>query len=213
MSETHVYVLREPDTLEIRYVGKTCRGVALRLREHCTQSRRHGTHHDYWIQSLLKKSLRPIAETIEVVPAGGDWVEAEMRWIAHYRELGAKLVNSTDGGEGVTGRKWKPNIEQRQRMSASRTGLRASPEARKAISESLRRRYADPAEMEKRREWGRKAGLSEGSRQSASQRINAMWADPVRAASAARNMKGCRKKPCERTLSLLLPDPEQAQST
>lgn len=40
---------------------------------------------------------------LERVPPGADWIESERFWIAKYRNEGARLLNLTDGGEGLAG--------------------------------------------------------------------------------------------------------------
>lgn len=51
-----IYVLRNPDTLEIRYVGKTVRSLAQRLGNHIYNARntKHNLHLANWIMFLLK---------------------------------------------------------------------------------------------------------------------------------------------------------------
>jgi Spy/CpxP family protein refolding chaperone len=67
----------------------------------------------------------------------GDGCVEETYWIKHHRGLGAKLVNGTDGGDGLAG--YKLSDEQRQRMSEVRKGKSHSPhslETRAKISAS-----------------------------------------------------------------------------
>ncbi|HEX7906851.1 MAG TPA: GIY-YIG nuclease family protein [Paraburkholderia sp.] len=110
---TRIYVLRDPRTDEVRYVGKTVKTLADRLSGHINRSRRIKSPSGSWIKSLAKEGLMPIIEEIET--AGDDWAERERYWIAHYRSVTHKLTNICDGGEGVGGVKLKP--EHRARLA------------------------------------------------------------------------------------------------
>ena len=101
-----IYVLKHPRTDEVRYVGWTKQGVDKRLREHIREAvRGQRTHRHRWLLSLVSIGLEPAFEVIEH-GTGDGWSEAERRWIAFYRSYGARLVNGTDGGEGVS--YWAP---------------------------------------------------------------------------------------------------------
>lgn len=116
-----VYSLSDPRTGKVRYVGWTSRGVYRRLTCHLSEARvgtGRGcrTYKARWIKSLLDTGMRPIIGILES-GTGGDWPEAEQRWIRLFRQFGEDLVNASDGGEG--------NI-----------GYVASPEARAKISQA-----------------------------------------------------------------------------
>jgi hypothetical protein len=118
-----IYTLADPRTGEIRYVGMTFR-KRQRLNEHVSRAATGGrTHRDCWIKSLLDAGLRP---TLAVAQEGrGDgWQDAERSWIAGLRESG-RLVNHTDGGEGLPG--YVPTPELREKWSAMRKGVKYSP--------------------------------------------------------------------------------------
>jgi hypothetical protein len=88
---------------------------------------------------------------MEVIESGtGDaWKDAECRWIAHFRANGAKLVNGTDGGDGIIG--WG-TPEQRSAV-ARKNAAAKTPEER---SERARKREA-AMNPEQRSERSRKA--------------------------------------------------------
>lgn len=97
---TYVYALLCPDTLAVRYVGKTTNDPRKRLAHHlCDPATNHRT---YWLRSLRREGKRPVLAVLEVI-AGSGWQE-ERDWIADFRATGEPLVNQTDGGEGVPGR-------------------------------------------------------------------------------------------------------------
>lgn len=79
----HIYHLRDPRNLEIRYVGMT-RNMKRRLARHLV-NKKGNAHLIEWIEKLRDLGLRPIIEAIESV----DEYEADIRedeWIRKYRE-------------------------------------------------------------------------------------------------------------------------------
>ena len=100
--EWYIYVLRDPRNDEVRYVGFTT-DVGKRFRVHISEATRGiaKSHKNNWIRSLLNLDLQPVMKVIE--RGIGEWQSVEMYWIRHYRMQGARLTNSTDGGEGTLG--------------------------------------------------------------------------------------------------------------
>lgn len=113
---TKIYVLRDPETGEVRYVGKTTQRLCSRLTGHmqCNPE----THSGRWIKLLRDKGLRPLIELIE--EAGDDWPERERHWISHYRDSGASLTNLSQGGDGHNG--FHTSEETRAKLSAASKG-------------------------------------------------------------------------------------------
>ena len=115
MRTIYIYSLKDPETNEIRYVGKTT-DINTRLKTHITRSRHNKYHSARWVQSVLKRGLRPIIELVEECTEE-NWVEREKYWIAYYRER-FDLTNVLDGGEGgaTFGRLGKP-WDEKQRIN------------------------------------------------------------------------------------------------
>jgi hypothetical protein len=151
-----IYVLIDPRDFEVRYVGMTTRPLRVRLNAHM-RDRRGDNYRIRWINALRREGLRAIIAEIEEVPVE-DWAKAERKWIAFYRAAGSRLVNATDGGEGILG--WKPTPEQRrkigelsrlkfqdprQRELVSRVhkGKSISEEHRRAVGEATARRWVE----------------------------------------------------------------------
>lgn len=108
---------------------------------HVNESRRKATtHKHHWIRSLLAEGLLPIIERIESGFSCA-WVDAEITWVAHYRDAGANLTNSTNGGEGSLGVPNHALGRFARNMWASRT-----KEERSAIAKA---RSNDPAVRDK----------------------------------------------------------------
>lgn len=94
-----IYALCEPGTRTVRYIGKT-RSPQQRLKEHLRISSHLKTHLGNWLRSLAGEV--PNLVTLREVPES-EGTAAEIKYIRIAREsLGMDLVNSTDGGDGVT---------------------------------------------------------------------------------------------------------------
>lgn len=98
-----LYVLVDPNTRKIRYVGQTSQTVRARLSQHIwhTTSPSQPKHHvNSWIKVLLEAGQKPILrlvclrETLEEIDV------AEIASIARLRAKGYKLCNITSGGDG-----------------------------------------------------------------------------------------------------------------
>lgn len=87
-----IYALCDPDTGEVRYIGKA-KNTKRRFAQHMRERRR-----DYplyrWIEKLRSEGKTPIVKILE---AATDWREAEKRLIAQYQ--GKRLLNVAAGGD------------------------------------------------------------------------------------------------------------------
>lgn len=145
-----IYVLRDPETREIRYVGKTVGSLEKRLSEHLKYN---GTdHRSFWIQSLLKQNLEPTIEQVDVC-YDCEWQEKETMWIQQCKAYGYDLTNGTEGGDGCTG--WKHTEESRKNLSKALKGRVFTEEWKQKIRESLAKTNIDP-EVRKRRSLSKK---------------------------------------------------------
>ena len=95
-----VYGLCDPGTGDVRYVGKTAKGLRNRVRGHAGGAMRGGrTHKDNWLRSI---DYEPRGVVLALgLPEQLD--DLERRWITALRAEGARLTNLTDGGEGWRG--------------------------------------------------------------------------------------------------------------
>ena len=135
MAAFTTYALFDPVTGEMRYVGKTAQGVAVRMNEHRSCARMGKRTHLYcWIRSLAKSGYEPRCEVLGTYQTEREMNEAEVSLIAEYRGM-ARLVNHVGGGEGVSG--WRHSNETRARISAA---IRARP--RKPLTDEQRRRVS-----------------------------------------------------------------------
>lgn len=98
--DVYIYGLVDPETDEIRYIGKSIRPME-RLTNHMNETSK--CHRCNWLQSLKGKGLRPRICFFEFIPNGIDWQNREKYWIRVGKDNGWPLTNNTDGGDGVTG--------------------------------------------------------------------------------------------------------------
>lgn len=100
METTNIYVLIDPITNMVRYVGKA-NDVSQRYRAHLNRARKHQIHKKNWIEKLKNKGLKPIIEVIDIVPIE-EWIFWETYWISQMKTWGFELINYTNGGDGCT---------------------------------------------------------------------------------------------------------------
>lgn len=147
----YIYALCEPDTGEIRYIGKAV-DVERRLRGHLSDSelaRVAKTRKAKWLRSVLARGLEPVVQILEEAPA--ELIdEAERHWIARYAGSG-RLTNGTPGGTG--GDTFTRNSpEARERWLDFMRGRVHSEEEKAKRSASQRARTADPVVRAQMRE-------------------------------------------------------------
>jgi hypothetical protein len=92
-----------------------------------------------WIRSVLARG-GTINYVILEKPAV--WHESEKRLIAFHRELGAKLLNVTDGGEGILGFKFgwrkRPDLAAKNRARKGKPGRPRMPGETEKLMEYVR---------------------------------------------------------------------------
>ena len=101
-----IYALSDPRTDEVRYVGKSCSGMA-RPRQHTYPSflKKYEHLHLYrWVNKLLGVGLQPQVEIVEELAGPEGLAEVERFWIEQFLAWGFRLTNLTAGGDGASGR-------------------------------------------------------------------------------------------------------------
>lgn len=117
MKTIKIYTLSNPDTNEIRYVGKTVSKLEYRLALHISEAKKdvNKSHKNSWIISLLKQGLKPVIELLDEISYNRDWEWLEQYWISQMKSWNFNLINMTDGGDGNKNQKFsKETIEKRK---------------------------------------------------------------------------------------------------
>lgn len=93
-----VYVLRDPDTRRIRYVGGTVRPLAHRLEDHVRDARFGGPRRPVmeWVFSLIDAGKSPIIEFVCRHRGDAYSTRVENDLIAHYTREFPDLLNRTN---------------------------------------------------------------------------------------------------------------------
>lgn len=133
-----IYGLADPDTNEVRYIGKTVKKLSARLRGHIGDSKKRNHRSANWIKSCIENGKEPEIFEIDIVDVGDDWVEAEQFWIAMMRYLGCDLTNHAIGGQGTDG--YKFTEEQIKKLSDSHKGIGRSKEALEKHAETMKKK-------------------------------------------------------------------------
>lgn len=94
----HIYILKNPNTNEVRYVGQT-NDIKRRLGRHIQNAKnvKDKRHINNWIRSLNDKPVMTVLETCEYKQKD----EKEQYWIDYYKNLGCDLCNHSKGGAGA----------------------------------------------------------------------------------------------------------------
>lgn len=94
----YIYGLFDPETLEIRYVGKAVDPDG-RLYRHLYYSETEDFPKARWIRKLKAAGKEPRMQILEKVP-DFIWACTEIKWIAYFKSQGARLLNIDEGGAG-----------------------------------------------------------------------------------------------------------------
>ncbi len=153
-----IYGLRDPRTQEIRYVGKSARGVTRPL-EHFPPPRADNTYKAHWLRKLISIGLTAKIVILEMCAQKDALSLREQFWIAIGRAaLGVRFTNLTAGGDGCVA----PTPETRARMSAAISATKNRPEVKARISKSSKEISSRPEVRAKKSVGMRKAWLRPG---------------------------------------------------
>lgn len=136
-----IYVLSDPRTGEIRYVGKSSSNLQ-RPRHHSTPAKlaKDRSYKANWVRSLLRLGIRPVVEVVEDFDSFESLNEAERFWIFQFRALGFRLTNLTNGYEGSNKKK---SAEHRAKIGLAHKGKVVSEETRDKQRRAAKLRTAD----------------------------------------------------------------------
>lgn len=121
-----IYVLKDPFTQEIRYIGKTTKELRKRWYAHTHLRESTKQRHIYrWIESLKTRGALPIAEQIAEASSYDELNELEKVCIAFARDIGLSLTNISAGGDGSVGFKRSPETIAKMRLAQGSLEARA----------------------------------------------------------------------------------------
>ena len=183
-----IYVLKHPNTLEVRYVGKTVRSLSRRLGNHIANAKgnKHNKHLSNWILKILAEGKRPIIELLEECEHSV-WQEREKYWISQFNNL----INLTIGGDGCEGfihkqetieklkeiNKGRKHTESfKEKMSLRLKGKPLTNEHKANIGRANKGKKASDETKRKLSESHKGIIQSEESRRKRSETIKAWWA-------------------------------------
>lgn len=115
-----IYALKEPDTGEIRYFGKTCQRIKSRFKGHLHNKVK--SHTTNWIKGLKFQGQRPGYEILMTGLNNEEASEEEINLILWGRKTGLRLTNQALGGDGNPG--LKHSEETRKKISLRNSGLK-----------------------------------------------------------------------------------------
>lgn len=167
MKLTFIYARLEPDSDEIRYVGKADDPQG-RLMRHISRAKRQKNHCANWLRSLAARGLLPRTEIIAEVPVS-EWQFWEKHFIKCFQDLGFDLVNATPGGDGFGSGPDSPNFgkkrifsaQHRKNLGESRAGILHTPETKEKMSRAKLGKRRGPHSPECREKM-RQAALRRG---------------------------------------------------
>lgn len=138
----YIYILRDPRTNEIKYVGKTV-DPRSRSKKHGlpSQLRGSGVRKVKWILELRSIGLRPIFEIIEECTEE-NWEERERYWISYHGGPGV-LVNVREGGEfSPLGYTYK-HSDETKKLLRQKTKEQFSDPTRRSTHKQAMKKWSD----------------------------------------------------------------------
>jgi NUMOD3 motif len=153
-----IYGLKDPLSGKIRYVGRSSNGLKRPTEHMRPHALARKTHRSSWIKSVLAKGTIPEVVILERTEFQNQLNDLEKKWITKFRNDGIKLVNHTDGGDGIQG--FRHTKESRKKISEASKRNRPkgtffhSKETKKLIGEESRSRPPQSEETKLKKSLG-----------------------------------------------------------
>lgn len=141
----YIYILRDPRSLEIRYVGQT-NDVNRRFRSHINRSliendSEFDTYKSRWIRKLNQEGFEPLIEVVDTCDTLEESNIKESYYVKKYTSEGYQLTNSHVGD--VT----EFSQETKNKMSFARKGKKLEELVGKERAQELKNYYSERAKM------------------------------------------------------------------
>lgn len=120
MNNPCIYIIKHPETYEIRYVGVTI-NFNQRIKEHLRNVNKKDRKHLPLYCRMRSLNIMPIIEILQEFAYNTErslLSDAEIYWIGYFKQLGCPLLNCTDGGGLIN-----PTLEIRKKISESKKKL------------------------------------------------------------------------------------------
>lgn len=133
----YIYALCEPSG-EIRYIGKTSvKNPKKRLTRHVYDScvRKCRTYCGNWIRSLAENRTVPVMKILEICEKSLA-NEREIAYILLFKNMGSRLTNLTNGGDGMSG--YRHTDESKLKISIGNKGKNAGKHLLEETKEKIR---------------------------------------------------------------------------
>lgn len=141
----YIYGLVCPTAGVVRYIGKSINPES-RLRAHIMAAVRgdYNHHTARWLRKLHALGLEPSLKILSEVGEGDSWQDLERRHIAEALESGARLTNSTAGGEGLDYLNPADHARYIANLSSALKKVWGTPERRLEAKQRSLKAWADP---------------------------------------------------------------------
>lgn len=135
MQFAEIYGLFDPDTHELRYIGKA-NNSAKRFIGHLREIRRK-TPLYFWIEKLRNQGKQPTMRVLEICPYE-DWERSERQHIFEARLMGERLLNVASGGNEP-----KSSLETNRKNGEKSKGHKGATGLVNELIRRMGRRVAD----------------------------------------------------------------------
>jgi hypothetical protein len=92
----YIYYHKDPESKEIKYIGKGCGRRAFDFKK-------RGPRHLHWIRELKRNNLLPLVEIVEYFDDEKIALKREEELIKMYKSNGIRLMNISENGTGLSG--------------------------------------------------------------------------------------------------------------
>ena len=130
-----IYTLSDPQSDYVKYVGMTSCTLDIRLLKHLDAAKYRNyacQKKNEWVLSLYSSGVKPTIELIDEAFSENEAIEKEKFYIKLFKSAGAKLLNKTNGGRGLSG--YKQSKESIERARSKNTGVKRHRNATKKMT-------------------------------------------------------------------------------
>lgn len=119
-----IYVLKNPFTNEVFYVGQTFQELNIRLSGHVNETGPSNRPKKEYVKTIVDQGRRPIIEAVETIK-GKCYIdklfvnEREIFWVKYYKSVGVRLLNAALMSNSAECREFKAyvrSVEEGQRQ-------------------------------------------------------------------------------------------------